>query len=140
MIKSIKKILIYKFDLINFFRTFESLDYKLSCYLNCYHAFNNQFFWRNFPTLRCQTHYNTRFEMIVILNDSYQVHIYAHVLKPTIIQSTNGQVIIRISLLSLSLSLILPEFIYHIALVNLWSSNYSSQLQKFWYCNFWWSA
>jgi len=57
--------------------------------------------------------------MIVILNDSYQVHIYAHVLKPTIIQSTNGQVIIRISLLSLSLSLILPEFIYHIALVNL---------------------
>ena len=32
MIKSIKKILIYKFDLINFFRTFESLDYKLSCY------------------------------------------------------------------------------------------------------------
>jgi hypothetical protein len=44
MIKSIKKILIYKFDLINFFRTFESLDYKLSCYLNCYHAFNNQFF------------------------------------------------------------------------------------------------
>ena len=71
MIKSIKKILIYKFDLINFFRTFESLDYKLSCYLNCYHAFNNQFFLRKFPTLRCRTHYNTRFEMIVILNDSY---------------------------------------------------------------------